>query len=59
METFLTILMCFGIYIIFHFIVAVVMGDAGIWRAKPQSEKTEKAATGTEVEELVHQTAKM
>jgi len=58
METFLTVLMWFGIYVVFPLIVAAVVCGAVIWRAKLRAERTEEAATGMEVEELVHQPAK-
>jgi len=58
METFLTVLMWFGIYVVFPLIVAAVVCGAVIWRAKLRAERTEEAATDREVEAIVHQPAK-
>jgi len=58
METFLTVLMWFGIYVVFPLIVAAVVCGAVIWRAKLRAEKTKEAATGREVEAIVRHPAK-
>jgi type II secretory pathway component PulK len=58
METFLTILMALGIYVVLPLIVAAVVCGAVIWRAKVRAERTEEVATTKEVEELVHHPAK-
>jgi hypothetical protein len=58
METFLTVLMWLGIYVVFPLIVAAVVCGAVIWKSKLRAERTEKAETGTEIEELVHHPAK-
>jgi UPF0716 family protein affecting phage T7 exclusion len=58
METFLTVLMALGIYVVLPLIVAAVVCGAVIWRAKLRAKRIEEAATSLEVEELVHQPAK-
>ena len=59
METFLTVLMALGIYVVLPLIVAAIMCSAVVWRAKLRAERIEEATTDTEVEELVHRPAKM
>ena len=59
METFLTVLMALGIYVVLPLIVAAMVCGAVIWRAKLRAGRTEEATTGTEVEELVHHPAKI
>lgn len=58
MDTFLTVLMALGIYVVLPLIVAAVVCGAVIWRAKLRAKRTEEATTSMEVEELVHHTAK-
>jgi hypothetical protein len=58
METFLTVLMWLGIYVVFPLIVAAVVCGAVIWKAKLRAERTEKAVTGEEVEAVVRHPAK-
>ena len=59
METFLTVLMALGIYVVLPLIVAAVVCGAVIWRAKLRTKRTEEAATRTEVEAIVGHPAKM
>jgi UPF0716 family protein affecting phage T7 exclusion len=58
METFLTVLMALGIYVVLPLIVAAVVCGAVIWRAKLRAEKTSEAAIGKEAEAIVHHLAK-
>jgi hypothetical protein len=58
MDTFLTILMALGIYVVLPLIVAAVVCGAVIWRAKVRAERTEEVTTAKGVEELVHYSAK-
>ena len=58
METFLTVLMALGIYVVLPLIVAAVVCGAVIWRAKVRAERTKEAATAEEVEAIVHHPAK-
>jgi hypothetical protein len=58
METFLTILMALGIYVVLPLIVAAVVCGAVIWRAKLRAEKIKEAAIGEEAEAVVHHLAK-
>ncbi len=58
METFLTVLMALGIYVVLPLIVAAVVCGAVIWRAKVRAERTQEAATAREVEAIVHHPAK-
>ena len=58
METFLTVLMALGIYVVLPLIVAAVVCGAVIWRAKLRAERTQEAATAREVEAIVHHSAK-
>jgi cytochrome c-type biogenesis protein CcmH/NrfF len=56
METFLTVLMALGIYVVFPLIVALVVCGAVIWRAKLRARRTQETAEEeirTEVQELV------
>jgi UPF0716 family protein affecting phage T7 exclusion len=59
METFLTVLMALGIYVVLPLIVAAVVCGAVIWRAKLRAKRTEEVATGREVEAIVRHAAKM
>ena len=54
METFLTVLMALGVYVVLPLIVAAIVVSAVIWRAKVRAKRTEEAASGTKVEELIH-----
>ena len=58
METFLTVLMALGIYVVLPLMVAAVVCGAVIWRAKVRVKRTEEAATRTEVEAIVRHPAK-
>ena len=58
MDTFLTVLMWLGIYVVFPLIVAAVVCGAVIWKAKLRAKRTEEAATDMRIEELVHHPAK-
>jgi len=58
METFLTVLMALGIYVVLPLIVAAVVCGAVVWRAKLRAEKTKEAAAGREVEAIVRHPAK-
>ena len=58
METFLTVLMALGIYVVLPLIVAAVVCGAVIWRAKLRTERTQEAATGREAKAIVHHPAK-
>jgi len=58
METFLTILMALGIYVVLPLMAAAVVVGAVVWRAKVRAKRTEEAATAMETRELVHHTAK-
>lgn len=59
METFLTVLMWLGIYVVFPLIVAAGVCGAVILKARLQAKSTEAAATGTEVKEAISHPAKM
>jgi hypothetical protein len=54
METFLTILMALGIYVVLPLIVAAIVVGAVVWRAKRRAKRTKEIAATKEVEELVH-----
>jgi len=54
METFLTVLMALGIYVVLPLIVAAIVCGAVIWRAKLRAKRTEETTTAEGVEELVH-----
>jgi UPF0716 family protein affecting phage T7 exclusion len=58
METFLTVLMALGIYVVLPLILAAVVCGAVIWRARLRAGKTEEAAAGKEVEAIVRHPAK-
>jgi hypothetical protein len=58
METFLTVLMALGIYVVLPLIVAAVVCGAVVWRAKLRAAKTEGAEIGREVEAIAHHPAK-
>ena len=58
METFLTVLMWLGIYVVFPLIVAAVVCGTVIWRTEMRAKRTEEAATGREVEAIVRHPAK-
>ena len=59
METFLTVLMAIGIYIVLPMIVAAIVCSAVVWRAKLRAEKTKEATTTEKVEAIVRHPAKM
>jgi hypothetical protein len=54
METFLTILMALGIYVVLPLIVAAIVVGAVVWRAKRRAERAKEVTAAKEVEELVH-----
>ena len=58
METFLTVLMALGIYVVLPLIIAAVVCGAVVWRAKLRAEKTKEAAVGREAEAVVRHPAK-
>ncbi|HEY42287.1 MAG TPA: hypothetical protein G4O18_10620 [Dehalococcoidia bacterium] len=46
METFLTVLMALGIYVVLPLIVAAIVCGAVIWRAKLRAERTAGESAG-------------
>jgi UPF0716 family protein affecting phage T7 exclusion len=58
METFLTVLMALGIYVVCPLIVALIVCGAVILRAKLRTRRAQETATGREVEAIVSHPAK-
>jgi UPF0716 family protein affecting phage T7 exclusion len=58
METFVTVLMALGIYVVLPLILAAVVCGAVVWRAKLRAGKTREATVGREVEAIVRHPAK-
>jgi hypothetical protein len=58
METFLTILMALGIYVVLPLIVAAIVVGAVVWRAKKRAERAKEATTAEEVEAIAHHPAR-
>jgi len=57
METFLTVLMALGIYVVLPLIVAAVVVGAVVWRSKKRAERTKEATTAEEVEAIARHPA--
>ncbi|HEY31480.1 MAG TPA: hypothetical protein G4O10_00050 [Dehalococcoidia bacterium] len=58
METFLTVLMALGIYVVLPLIVAAVVVGAVVWRSKKRAERTTEATTAEEAEAIARHPAK-
>lgn len=58
METFLTVLMALGIYVVLPLMVAAVVCGTVIWRAKLRAERTKEVVTEKEAEAIAHHPAK-
>jgi len=58
METFLTVLMWLGIYVVFPLIVTAGICGAVILKARLQAKRTEEAATSAEARKTVSHPAK-